>query len=86
MRIYIKQPNKRRILIPVPLPTLLIRLLVSNRLKQFILKYTHGKSKLWIELIDFNAVSSSISTLKRYKGLRLVEVVSAEGDEVTIII
>lgn len=86
MRIYLRHENKRRYCIPVPFPLFLIRLVCSNSLKRLILKNLNSEAKKYIEHLDLDALSTAIADIKQYKGLRLVEVSTHKGDEVTIIL
>lgn len=85
MKIYLRQQNKRRYCIPVPLPLFLIRLVFSNSLKRLILKNLNTDAKKYIEQLDFDILLMAITDIKKYKGLKLVEVKSHTGEEVTII-
>ncbi|MDP4143329.1 MAG: hypothetical protein Q8936_02430 [Bacillota bacterium] len=86
MRIYIKQGGHRGYHIPVPLS------IASSciRLADFILTKSKNhipKEQLeYIDCIDFKMLAVSLKHLKGYKGLKLVDVKSAAGDEVRIIL
>jgi hypothetical protein len=86
MRVYIKTKNKRRFFIPIPMPTFLIRLVLSNYGKSKVLKHIDKDSRRYIENLDFKALGKGISDIKEYKGLKLVEVSTKSGEEITIII
>ncbi len=98
MLICIKSSDMNRILkIPVPYH-LGINLMVRKRL---ILKMVRSSTKhepsesmkrtievaeCWLDAIDFGELRVSLHQLKTFKGLALVDVVSADGDVVKIII
>ena len=48
--------------------------------------YVSDKQKEVLDCIDFKVLAKSIKVLKNYKGLKIIEVRSKEGEEVSIII
>lgn len=86
MKVYIKKENKRGFWIPVPLPMFIIRLALSDFVKTKALAHVDKETKKYIENIDFKGLASSISDIKNYKGLRLVEIADKQGNEVIIIV
>lgn len=98
MLITIKSSDMSRTLkIPVPYH-LGINLLVRKRVILKIIrsstkhepsasmKRTIGVAENWLDALDFGELRGSLHDLKTYKGLVLVDVVSAEGDLVKIVI
>lgn len=47
-------------------------------------KYINPKDKKYVEQIDFNAISNNFKLLKGHKGLKIVDIKSKDGSEVTI--
>lgn len=83
MRIYVKT-NGRRFFIPVPL--CVANLAISIVQSPFIQRYIPEKDKKYVEMIDYNILKNCISDLRGYRGLKIVEVRSKDGTEVTITI
>lgn len=83
MRVYVKTDGKR-FFIPVPLGIVKLGLMFVKT--PFIVKHIPEKSRKYMDMIDFNELSKCINVLKKYKGLRLVEVKDKDGTEVTITI
>jgi hypothetical protein len=91
MRIYIKEGTGRRFCIPVPLA--LFRVFI-NIAAIWIRKSKNHKymgkinqlENINLENINFVQLSQSLQYLKGYRGMKIVEVKSKDGDEVTIIL
>ncbi|MBV7274267.1 hypothetical protein JMF89_02940 [Clostridiaceae bacterium UIB06] len=81
MRVYVKT-NKMAFIIP--LPNALLKLGVSLIRTPFIQKYIPEKDKKYINIINFKELSNCIDILKEYKGLKIVDVHSKDGNHVTI--
>jgi len=68
----------------LPIPFWLIELIPSG-IFNIILRHSHsGKEDLFISNINFNDIKKSLYVLKDYKGLKIFEVKSKNGDEVII--
>jgi hypothetical protein len=81
MRIYIKSGKVRFLL---PIPNAFLKFGVSCINKPFIQKRIPEKDKKYVNLIDFNKLSSCIDLLKEYRGLRIVDVNAKDGTRVSI--
>jgi hypothetical protein len=84
MRIYIKTDDGKKF--KIPLPMWMIRLGLSNTTIKLATKKLKPEDKKHIEQINFNELSKNIGELKKYKGLKIVDVKSKDGTEVTITI
>jgi hypothetical protein len=88
MRVYIKEKTGRRFCIPVPLALFRVGI---NIAAIWVRKSKHRKYKYEdrigeLENINFVQLSQSLQYLKGYRGMKIVEVKSKDGDEVTIIL
>lgn len=86
MRIYIREKTGRKFFIPVPLSIAGAACKIVEFVFKRIDKHIDAQTKEILDCIDFNELSKSLKYLKGYKGLKMVEVKSKEGDEVTIIL
>ncbi len=84
MKIYIKEGEKT---IKIPLPTRLItsKIVIKLFAKQG-LKYVNEDVKKYVDMIDFNALGDSMKLLRKYKGLKIVDISSADNEKVTIVL
>ncbi|BCS82196.1 hypothetical protein [Anaerocellum diazotrophicum] len=83
MRIIIGNRNERKIDINFPLFTVTFLLRVTPK---FVLKHILKKlqAKIALDDIDFRAISRAIYSLRKYKGLAIVEIKESNGSEVLI--
>ncbi|MCB2307572.1 hypothetical protein LGL08_16180 [Clostridium estertheticum] len=86
MRIYIREKTGRKFFIPVPLSIAGAACKIADFVCKRVDKHIDAQTKEILDCIDFNELAKSLRYLKGYKGLKLVEVKSQEGDEVTIIL
>ncbi|KAJ48751.1 hypothetical protein BD780_000853 [Clostridium tetanomorphum] len=84
MRIYIREKNGKRFFIPIPLSIASLGCRIASYAIEKSGKNLNQQQRDIIDCIDFNELAKSIKYLKGYRGLKLVEVTSADGDEVTI--
>lgn len=71
----------------VPFPTrLLTSKLVLRIIKRVCIKNADESQKKYLEDIDFNSISNSMKLLKKYKGLKIVDIKSKDGDVIEIIV
>lgn len=86
MRIIIKTNDGKRI--KIPLPMWLIRFGLSKPFIRFVSKRIKGKWKgkgeKYLTNIDFHALSKELKVLKKYKGLKILDVKSSTGELVEI--
>lgn len=82
MRVYIRQNG--RTWPPIPCPLWLIKLGIRTCNSDLIRRYIPEDSKRYIDALDFAEIDKALRILKEYKGLKLVEVSSNDGNQVTI--
>lgn len=83
MRIKIKTSGKSFF---IPFPLGLAKLGISIAGMPFVTKRISEKNRKYIDIINFNELAKCINDLKKYKGLRIVEVKAKDGTEVVITI
>lgn len=86
MRVYIKEGTGRRFFIPVPLSILRFALAFGSVGIRIGKKYVNEETQRYMESVDLKQLSQSINILRNYKGLTIVDVRSADGDQVVITI
>lgn len=86
MKIHIKDPSGKKITLPIPTKLLILGLDITPYIMKKTSGYVSDKQKEVLDCIDFKVLAKSIRVLKNYKGLKIVEVRSKEGEEVSIII
>ncbi|MBW9154128.1 hypothetical protein [Clostridium estertheticum] len=86
MRIYIREKTGRKFFIPVPLGIAGAACKIADFVCKRVDKHIDAQTKEILDCIDFNELAKGLKYLKGYKGLKLVEVKSQEGNEVTIIL
>lgn len=86
MRIYIREETGKKFFIPVPLSIAGAACKIANFICKRIDKHIDNQTKEILDCIDFDELAKSLKHLKGYKGLKMVEVKSRQGDEVTIIL
>ncbi|MDR3596668.1 hypothetical protein [Clostridium sp.] len=86
MKIYLKLNNGRRFKIPAPIGLIKVVLSFGDFGASIAKKYITEEQKNYIDCIDFKELRKGFDVFKEYKGLKLVEVKSGDGTEVTIII
>lgn len=86
MKIYIRDKNGRRLFIPVPLSVAGIGCKIAAYVLEKSGNHLDNQQRDVIECIDFDKLAKSLKYLRGYRGLKLVEVTSKNGEEVTIIL
>lgn len=86
MRIYIKEGTGRRFCVPVPLALFKVGITIVAIWMRQAKKHKYNNKIKQLESINFVQLSQSLQYLKGYRGLKIVEVKSKDGDEVTIIL
>ena len=84
MRIYIREKNGKRFFIPVPLIIAGFGCRIAAYAIEKSGKHLDQQQRDIINCIDFDELAKSIRYLRGYRGLKLLEVTSKNGDEVTI--
>jgi hypothetical protein len=84
MRIYIREKNGRSFFIPIPLSIASLGCRIASYAIEKSGKHLNQQQRDIIDCIDFDELARSLKYLRGYRGLKLVEVTSKDGDEVTI--
>lgn len=85
MRISIKEKgNDKTINIPIPMWLATICIKHAGSIAKIKSKEIDPKAKEVINSIDFPLIAKNFKDLKKYKGLRIVDVREKDGDEVII--
>lgn len=84
MIVKIKDKDGKRFCIPVPI--WIIRLGLSRYVINMIKKHVKDDGLNFLGTIDFKALSKSFRELKKYKGLKMVDIKSGNGESVEIIV
>ncbi len=84
MIVTVKSEGKR---FKIPFPTrLLTSKLVLRIIKRVCIKNIDEDQIKYLEAIDFDSISNSMKLLKKYKGLKIVDIKSKDGDIIEIIV
>ncbi|TJX63275.1 hypothetical protein E8P77_15290 [Soehngenia saccharolytica] len=86
MKIRIKDSNGNKIILPIPFKLLILGLDITPYIMKKTSLHMSDEQREVLDCIDFKILSKSIRDLKHYKGLKLLEVTSKEGEEVSITI
>lgn len=86
MRIYIRTDDGRKFSILAPLWIVKGALGLGSFGTNIAKRYVPKDQQEYIDSIDFKELTKGFDVLKDYKGLRLLEVKSSDGTEVTIVI
>lgn len=86
MKIYIREKNGRRLFIPIPLSIAGIGCKIAAYVLEKTGKHLDNQQRDVIDCIDFDKLAKSLKYLRGYRGLKLVEVTSKNGEEVTIVL
>jgi hypothetical protein len=86
MRVYIKERAGRRFSIPVPLALANVAISIFVIWMKKSKKVKNNAELRQLETINFVELRHSLRYLRDYRGLKIVEVKSKNGDEVTIIV
>lgn len=84
MRIYIKEKSGKKYFIPIPLSIASLGCRIASYAIEKTGKNLNQKQRDIIDCIDFGQLARSLKYLRGYRGLKLVEVKSKDGEEVTI--
>ncbi|KRQ86733.1 hypothetical protein ABG79_01485 [Caloramator mitchellensis] len=85
MKIILKTPDMN-FKLPIILPASLIKFFIRFGGKMAKKYVTEEEALIYINSIDWDALSNAFDELKRYKGLELVNIQSHDGTYVRIII
>ena len=86
MKVYIRTSEGKKFRFPVPIALVRMGLGMGSICSSIAGRYVDEQTRKYIDAIDFKLLSQCIGDLKEYRGLKLVEVKSANGEEVTIVI
>jgi hypothetical protein len=86
MKIYVKLNNGRSFRIPAPLGLVKGLLGLGGFGVSIARRYIPEEQRQYVDCIDFDELSKGFDVLRDYKGLKIVEVKSQDGTEVTVVI
>lgn len=86
MKIYIKTEEGKRFFIPAPMWLVKCALGLGGVGTAIAKKYVSEDDLKYVESVDFKELRKGFGILQQYKGLKLLEVKSSDGTEVTIIV
>ncbi|MBC7086906.1 MAG: hypothetical protein H5T96_00290 [Tissierellales bacterium] len=86
MKICIKDSSGKKIILPIPFKLLVFGLDITPYIMNKISPNMSDEQREIIDCIDFKILAKNMRVLQNYKGLKLIEVTSKEGEEVSIII
>jgi len=86
LRIYLKVENGIQWFIPAPLWLLKAGVGMGDFWMKIAKKRIPEDQFVYVENIDFRELKRALDVLKKYKGLKLVDVKSKDGTEVRIIV
>ena len=86
MKVYIKTGEGKKIRVPVPLVLIRLGLSLGSIGAVIARNFVDEQTRNYLDAVDFGSLSHCFRDLKRYKGLRIVDVKSASGEEVVITI
>jgi hypothetical protein len=84
MRIHVREVDGVKLSIPFPIPLMVFMI---RRCKGIITNAVKSKNKKvvdYIDYVDYEQLASALEELGEYKGLKLVEITSENGDEIVI--
>ncbi|HOK62459.1 MAG TPA: hypothetical protein PK083_00885 [Soehngenia sp.] len=86
MKIYLKYSNEGKITLPIPFRLLILGLDITPYIMKKTSRYLSDQQREVLDCIDFKVLAKSMKVLKRYRGLKIVEIRSKEGEEISITI
>jgi hypothetical protein len=86
LKIRIKDSNGNKIILPIPIKLLILGLDITPYIMEKTSLHMSDEQREVLDCIDFKILAKSIRYLKHYKGLKLLEATSKEGEEVSITI
>jgi len=86
LKICIKDSSGKKIILPIPFKLLVFGLDITPYIMNKISPNMSDEQREIIDCIDFKILAKNMRVLQNYKGLKLIEVTSKEGEEVSIII
>jgi len=86
LKIYLKYSNEGKITLPIPFRLLILGLDITPYIMKKTSRYLSDQQREVLDCIDFKVLAKSMKVLKRYRGLKIVEIRSKEGEEISITI
>lgn len=86
MKIYIKLNNGRSFKIPAPIGLVKIALGLGGFGVSIARRYIPKEQRQYIDSIDLTELRKGFDVLRGYKGLKLVDVKTGDGTEVSVVI
>lgn len=84
MRIRVREVNGVKLSIPFPLSLMVFMVRRCKGMLITTVKSKNRKAIEYLDYIDYEQLANAIEELKEYKGLKLVEIKSENGDEIVI--
>ncbi len=84
MRIHVREVNGVKLSIPFPLSLMVFMLKRCKGIIASTAKGIDSRAVNYIDYVDYEQLAIALEELKEYKGLKLVEIVSENGDEIVI--
>lgn len=85
MKVIIKTPDMN-FKIPIVMPISLIKILIKFAGRMAKKYVNEEKALMYINALDWNALSMAFDELKRYKGLEIINIKSHDGTYIKIIV
>lgn len=86
MRVYIRTAEGKKVRFPVPIGLIRFGLSVGSVGVKIARRFVDDQTRNYLDVVDFKMLSHCINDLKRYKGLRIVDVKFANGEEISVTI
>ena len=86
MKIYVKLSNGRSFKIPAPIGLVKAALSLGGFGVSIARKYIPKEQRQYIDCVDFRELKKCLDVLRDYKGLKLLDIKTNDGTDVTIII
>ena len=86
MKIYVKLNNGGRLKIPAPIGLVKAAIGLGGFGVLIARRFIPEEQRQYIDCVNFKELRKGIDVLKDYKGLKIVEVKSGDGPNVTIVI
>lgn len=84
MKINIRTETGKRFYLPAPMWIVKLGLRLGNAGIRIAGKHINEETKAQLQQIDFRELSRQFEELNKYKGLKIVEIKSKDGSEITI--
>ena len=86
MRVYIKTSEGRNLRFPLPMGLVRFGIGLGSMVTRISRRHLDEETRRYLDALDWGMLSRSFGELRYYKGLKLVDIKSSTGEEVTIIV